>query len=358
MEFRRLNIFFTKQLFHWHENFNQRKMPWKGETNPYKIWLSEIILQQTRVAQGLSYYERFIENFPTIFVLAAASEDEVFRLWQGLGYYSRARNLHYSAQFIVANFNGQFPTTYKELLQLKGVGPYTAAAIASFAFKEKIAAIDGNVVRVLARFFGIYTPFDSNEGKKLFQEKAQLVLNETAPDIHNQAMMDFGANICKPQNPSCAQCVFQENCFAFTNQEQKELPIKSKKIQVKKRYFLGLHIEHLGEILIEKRQEKDIWKGLFQLPLLEVLNFNQQEISAIEDFLNNYLQAEQYEIHESSEIFQQKLSHQTIHLKVYHVKLAAQYKRKKNEIYTLNFSNFAFPKIFILYLQSKGLFLM
>jgi A/G-specific adenine glycosylase len=358
MNSKKINTFFSEQLFHWHETQNLRKMPWKGEKDPYKIWLSEIILQQTRVAQGLSYYQNFIATFPSVNDLALAHEDEVFRLWQGLGYYSRARNLHHTAKVIVTEFGAKFPQTYKELLLLKGIGPYTAAAIASFAFKENVAVVDGNVVRVLARFFNIDAPFNSSKGKKIFQEKAQIVLHKKAPDEHNQAIMDFGANVCKPQNPLCNECILNIHCVAYSKNTQNVLPTKAKKNLVKQRYFLVLHIEHLGEVLIEKRIINDIWKGLFQMPMIEVDGFKQHEMATIEDYLFTNFQVEQYELLNTSHIYKQKLTHQTIQIKVFHIKLPQNHKRKKNEIYTLNFTNFAFPKIFILYLQSKSLILM
>ena len=203
---------FTVKLLEWNAASNRREMPWKGEKDPYRIWLSEIILQQTRVEQGLKYYKNFIEAFPTVQELATAEEKKIFKLWEGLGYYSRCRNLIASAKMITSDFNGNFPNNYSDILKLKGVGPYTAAAISSFAFDEPQAVVDGNVQRVLARYFGVSTPIDSIVGKKFYQELAQSLLSNAQPSVYNQAIMDFGAVICKPQTPLCSTCIQREDC--------------------------------------------------------------------------------------------------------------------------------------------------
>ncbi|HLA58283.1 MAG TPA: hypothetical protein VK622_05965, partial [Puia sp.] len=203
---------FTDRLLEWNKHQNIRSMPWKGIKDPYKIWLSEIILQQTRVEQGWSYYEKFVKAFPTIDDLARAPEEKVFKLWEGLGYYSRCKNLIHTARYISSELNGIFPDNYEDILLLKGIGPYTAAAISSFAFNEPRAVVDGNVQRVLSRYFGIAIPIDSLQGKKLFQELAQTLLDKSFAGIYNQEIMDFGAVVCKPQNPLCTQCVHQQNC--------------------------------------------------------------------------------------------------------------------------------------------------
>ena len=220
---------FTQILLNWHENENDRTMPWKGEKNPYKIWLSEIILQQTRVDQGMNYYLEFINKYPTVTDLALANDDDVFKLWEGLGYYSRCKNMLISARQIVNEYNGVFPADYDSILKLKGVGPYTAAAIASFAYDLPHAVLDGNVFRVLARYFGISTPIDGSEGKVYFAQLAKQLLHEGASASYNQAIMDFGATICTPKLPLCSVCVFNQQCEAFFNKKVQELPVKAKK---------------------------------------------------------------------------------------------------------------------------------
>ena len=248
---------FANVLLKWYEE-HKRSLPWRDTKDPYRIWISEIILQQTRVVQGYDYYLRFLERFPDVFVLAAASEDEVMQQWQGLGYYSRARNLHAAAKTI-ANM-GHFPTTYEEIRALKGVGDYTAAAISSFAFGLPTAVVDGNVYRVLARHFGIFTPIDTATGKRVFRELAQQLLDEQHPGDYNQALMDFGALQCTPQSPQCTDCPLANTCVAFSTDSVDQLPVKSKKTEVKTRYFVYLYIRCEGKI---------IWQGLYEPPLFE-----------------------------------------------------------------------------------------
>lgn len=259
---------FAATLLQWFKN-NGRSLPWRETNDPYAIWLSEVILQQTRIAQGMSYWERFIAQWPTINDLAAATEDEVLKAWQGLGYYSRARNLHTAARQ-VANL-GEFPQTFKELKLLKGVGDYTAAAIASIAFGEPVAVVDGNVYRVLSRYYGISTPIDSTEGKKEFQTLAQSLLPTSEPADYNEAIMDFGAIQCTPSSPSCTTCPLCETCVAFREQRINELPVKSKKVKQRERHFTYLYIEYEGEIAIHQRGAGDIWQGLWELPQAEQL---------------------------------------------------------------------------------------
>ncbi len=247
-----------------------RPMPWKGERDPYKIWLSEIILQQTRVEQGLPYYERFVARYPTIDLLAAAPEDELFKMWEGLGYYSRARNLHATAQYIAQELGGQFPDTYEAIRALKGVGDYTAAAIASFAYGLPYAVLDGNVYRVLARYFGIDTPSDSNEGKKTFGTLAQAVLAPEQAGVFNQAMMDFGATHCTPALPKCGVCMLQSTCAGYAQNKVLQLPVKGKKQPKRGRYFIYVVFQLDTDTLVRKRSEKDIWKNLYEFPLIEM----------------------------------------------------------------------------------------
>lgn len=259
---------FTYEILTWYDQ-NKRNLPWRNTTSPYFIWLSEIILQQTKVDQGLPYYEKFISNFPTVQDLAKASEDEVLKNWQGLGYYSRARNLHKTAKIITEKYNGNFPSTYNEIIQLKGIGPYTAAAIASFAFKQKTAVVDGNVYRVLSRFFNISTPIDSTKGKKQFEELANILIDEKHPDLFNHAIMDFGAMQCTPKSPNCIQCPLSDNCEGYNKNLITQLPFKEKKTKIRNRYFNYLIVEKDHLFLFEKREEKGIWKNMYQFPLIE-----------------------------------------------------------------------------------------
>lgn len=244
-------------------------MPWKQEKDPYRIWISEIILQQTRVAQGEAYYLRFIKRFPDVQSLAKAPEDEVLKLWEGLGYYSRARNLHHTAQFIMSHHQGKFPSSYEDILALKGVGEYTAAAISSFAYNLPHAVVDGNVIRVLSRVFGILEPFDTAGGKKYFRELAQVLLDKQHAGIYNQAIMDFGATICKPAAPLCNDCPFRNKCVAFRQDRVAELPLKKNKTAKQSRHLYYLVFRYKAEVYIGKRSETDIWKGLYQFPLIE-----------------------------------------------------------------------------------------
>lgn len=255
-------------LIHWYAE-NKRELPWRETTDPYRIWISEIILQQTRVVQGLEYFNRFMERFPDVAALAKAPEDEVMKYWQGLGYYSRARNLHAAAKEILARHGGIFPEDHREVLSLKGIGEYTAAAICSFAWRQPYAVVDGNVYRVLARVFGIDTPIDSTAGKKEFAALAQALLDRRRPDLYNQAIMDFGALQCSPQTPACMYCPLREGCVAFATGTVDRLPVKAGKTVLKRRYFNYLHIHSGGNVLLAKREAKDIWRNLYEYPLIE-----------------------------------------------------------------------------------------
>ncbi|MBK8427068.1 MAG: A/G-specific adenine glycosylase [Lewinellaceae bacterium] len=262
------HLFFRNALLAWAAN-HLRPMPWKGERDPYKIWLSEIILQQTRVEQGLPYYEKFVTAYPTVTDLAHAPEDELFKLWEGLGYYSRARNLHFTAKYIAGELGGHFPDTYETIRALKGVGDYTAAAIASFAYNLPHAVLDGNVYRVLARFFGIETPTDTPAAKKEFTRLANAVLDTTQPGVFNQAMMDFGATHCTPQQPACPTCPVQTQCVAFQTGKVREIPLKSKAPAKKERFFCYAVFNAGADTFVRKRMGKDIWRGLFEFPAIE-----------------------------------------------------------------------------------------
>ena len=253
----------------WHRLENDRQMPWKGEKDPYKIWLSEVILQQTRVEQGWAYYERFVAAFPTVTDLAKAPETRVFKLWEGLGYYSRCRNLIFTARQIANERQGEFPRDLEGLLALKGVGAYTAAAIASFAFGLPHAVVDGNVMRVLSRFFGHAEPVDGPEGKRLFSSLAQSLLDREDPAGWNQAIMDLGATVCKPKAPCCTACPLRRRCVAFQQDRVTDFPVRSKKAARRKRYFYYMVVERNGRWLVRERTGRDIWRNLHDFPLIE-----------------------------------------------------------------------------------------
>lgn len=260
---------FSQKILDWYA-LNKRSLPWRSTVNPYKIWLSEIMLQQTRVAQGTSYYLSFEKHFPTIFDLANASEEKVLKLWQGLGYYSRARNLHFTAKHIVNNLNGEFPNTYKELVKLKGVGDYTASAIASIAFNEQQAVVDGNVYRVLARYYGVDLPINSTEGIKYFKILATEVMHSSNIRDYNQAIMEFGALQCAPKNPDCKICPLNDSCVALEKNLITTLPVKLKKTKIKKRNFNYLVVvDAIGNTLLQQRIGKGIWQNLYEFPLIE-----------------------------------------------------------------------------------------
>ncbi|MFK8284583.1 A/G-specific adenine glycosylase [Capnocytophaga canis] len=302
--------FFSQRLLQWY-NSEKRDLPWRQTTDPYKIWLSEIILQQTRVAQGLPYYERFTNHFPSVFDLANASEEQVLKLWQGLGYYSRAKNLHHTAKTIAFDLNGNFPTTHKELLKLKGIGDYTASAIASICFSESCAVVDGNVYRVLARVFGIETPIDTTSGIIQFKKLATKLLDPKNAGVYNQAIMEFGAIHCKPQLPMCESCVFSDKCVAKNQSKVERLPVKIGKTKIRKRYFNYIvPIDNQKHTILNKRNNKDIWQGLYEFPLIETEKPYSEaeiktEIDKIFDCITDIYLHKYEKIH--------KLSHQHIH---------------------------------------------
>lgn len=265
---------FSEKIIKWYKA-NQRQLPWRETTNPYLIWVSEIILQQTQVQQGLSYYLRFIERFPDVKSLAAASVDEVLQYWQGLGYYSRARNLHQAARTIVEN-GGIFPKDYKSVRALKGVGDYTAAAICSFAYKMPYAAIDGNAYRVLSRVFGIKSPIDTTSGKKEIAFLAEEMLDKKEPDVYNQAMMDFGSKLCSPKSPLCLNCPVSDICIAFALDKVSSFPVKSIKPKQRKRYLVYVFVKYQNMTYIHKRKAGDIWAGLYEPILIETDRLNDE----------------------------------------------------------------------------------
>ena len=268
-------------LIEWY-NDNKRELPWRDITDPYKIWISEIILQQTRVNQGLNYYLRFIERFPSVIELAQAHEDEVLKYWQGLGYYSRARNLHKAAQQIKSDFNGTFPQLHSQIIKLAGIGDYTAAAISSFAFNQPFAVVDGNVYRVLSRLFAIDTPIDSSTGKKEFSKLAENLLPESDSNIYNQAIMEFGALHCVPVSPDCTNCPLNAICRAYELNIVSQLPVKSLKTKVSNRFFNYLFIDYQGQTFLQKREAKDVWQNLYEFPLIET-----DKLLSIDELLND-----------------------------------------------------------------------
>ena len=303
--------FFTKALLNWNKNVNKREMPWKYETDPYKIWISEIILQQTRVSQGLEYYNRFILRFPNINSLATASEAVVFKHWEGLGYYTRCKNIIATAKYISGNLKGIFPNQYDAILQLKGIGSYTASAIASFAYNLPYAVLDGNVFRLLSRFFGVHTAVDSLEGKRFFNSLAQELLDKNLPGRYNQAIMDFGATVCKPV-PSCEICPLNKRCIAFASAIQLQLPVKEKKIVKRTRWFYFLVVRYRNKEYIRKREAKDIWQNLYEYILLEMPGAKTTgAIQASKEF-RAIFKGTSYTIGEVSVEYQQQLTHQTI----------------------------------------------
>ena len=259
---------FSDELLSWYHK-NKRDLPWRNTNDAYVIWLSEIILQQTRVEQGLPYFNRFVEKYPDVSSFAAADEDEVLKLWQGLGYYSRARNMLKTARMVAEHHGGKFPDDYDQLIKLKGIGEYTAAAVASFAANQPKAVVDGNVYRVIARYFGISEPINSTNGKKTFQATASELLNTKQPALHNQAIMEFGAMLCKPKNPACGICPVRTGCYAFLHNATTALPVKLNKVKVRERFFNYFLITQGDDILMNKRDDKDIWANMYDLPLIE-----------------------------------------------------------------------------------------
>ena len=308
---------FSDILSQWYA-INKRDLPWRSTVNPYYIWLSEIILQQTRVDQGLPYYLKFIDAFPTVADLANADEDLVLKLWQGLGYYSRARNLQFSAKLILSEFGSNFPDNHTDILKLKGVGTYTAAAISSFSFGLPFAVLDGNVIRVLSRVFGIQTPFDTTAGKKQFQKLAQELLDKKNPAEYNQAIMEFGALQCVPKSPKCNDCPIVNECIAFNTNTVSLLPVKSKKLKVKNRFLHFLVVNKNNEVLIGKRNS-GIWQGLYEFPFLE-FDENLNEKSVLKSPLwINFFKDSVKQISCISEEYIHKLSHQKIHAKFWEI---------------------------------------
>jgi A/G-specific adenine glycosylase len=347
--------FFNQPIHAWFALY-KRDLPWRNTRNPYFIWLSEIILQQTRIDQGLAYYIRFTEQYPTISDLANASEDQILKLWQGLGYYSRARNLHSTAKYIHHNFNGKFPDDYRSILSLKGIGDYTAAAIASISFDLEYPAVDGNVYRVLARYFGISEPTDTTLGKKLFNNLANELIKGTDPGMHNQAIMEFGALQCTPRNPDCLHCPLMEKCFAFSTNKITELPVKQKKTKQRNRYLNYLVLIRNNHTWLSKRLGNDIWKNMYEFPHIETTGeMSINELTEENEFqkyasakFSNILSVSSWKIH--------ILTHQRIHYRFIRIQLENENKLSDGliKVNKQDISNFAIPKLLENYINETG----
>lgn len=332
---------FSLLITNWYRQ-NSRALPWRKTKDPYFIWLSEIIMQQTRIDQGTSYYENF--NYPSIVDLANADEQQILNDWQGLGYYSRARNLHHSAKLVRDDFNGVFPSTYSEIIKLKGVGSYTAAAISSFAFNEKKAVVDGNVYRLLSRVFDISTPTDSSKGQKEFQFLADELIPSENPDIHNQAIMEVGSLVCTPKNPNCHECPLVSLCISHQTNMIAERPVKLKKTKVRDRYFHFLQYNNNGYTYLQQRTQKDIWQNMYQFPLIESETINTESIE--KQWSNQFI--------ESAEIIH-KLSHQNIRAIFHHItdppeNIDDSWVKIKNE----DIQDYPLPRIIDRYLEENS----
>lgn len=351
-----MDTFFGNTLIKWYK-IHKRELPWRDTKDPYKIWLSEIILQQTQVIQGLAYYYKFIEAYPTITDLANAKQDDVLKNWQGLGYYSRARNLHETAKKICVIYKGHFPNKYEDIIALKGIGAYTAAAIASFAYDMPHAVVDGNVYRVLSRVFGIKTPINSNEGKKQFQQLADELLLKKQPAIYNQAIMEFGSQQCKPVNPNCNECVLQEKCFANTHNNVAVLPVKINKTKIKNRYFNYFFIEDINNnVYVQQRTGKDIWQGLFELFLIET-----EKESTLDTLLKDkQLQTLLHKKHtfvKTPYKAKHVLSHQHLHATFYIIKTSVPFSKKTRFVKIKNLHDLAWPRLIDKFLNSCELYI-
>ncbi len=338
----------SEKLQSWYQS-NKRDLAWRSTKDPYKIWLSEVILQQTQVIQGSSYYLKFVDNYPTIKALAEAEEADVLKLWQGLGYYSRARNLHTAAKQVMLQFNGKFPETYETIITLKGVGTYTAAAIASIAYNEAKAVVDGNVYRVLSRLYDLDLPIDSTEGKKTFQNLANEILDSKNAGTHNQALMELGAICCKPRSPSCQSCPIQMHCLAYKNKSYAGLPVKSKTIKIRERYLEYIVLEYNKQFYLKKRTSQDIWKNMFEFFSIEMTE-KETEKKVLDDYCNVLnLKTNDFSIKGISPFVKHILTHQHIHARFHHLILSKVLKNaKSHDLVKYNieaFEKLAFPRL-------------
>lgn len=334
--------FFSKRLIGWYNN-NKRDLPWRKTKDPYKIWLSEIILQQTKIVQGLPYYLKFENKYPNVFELANANEEEILKLWEGLGYYSRARNLHKTSKIVINKLNGIFPTNYSDLIKLPGIGDYTASAISSFSINEINPVIDGNVYRFLSRYFGIKTAVNTNKSLKEFKNIAKLLISKKYPSEFNQAIMEFGALMCKPTNPNCETCLFKTNCFAYLGKEISNFPVKKLKKKIKDRFFNFLIFKSTNnQTLIEKREKKDIWQNLYQFPLIET-----DKNACHNTILNQLYEREHPDCADikielfNNKVYKHKLSHQNIYSCFWLINVN---KITKNQVKIFDLNLYPFPK--------------
>jgi A/G-specific adenine glycosylase len=345
---------FTRKLIEWYQ-LNKRQLPWRQSSDPYRIWVSEVILQQTRVDQGLSYYNNFLKKFPDIQALADAGEDEVLKSWQGLGYYSRARNMHAAAQQLVKDHAGRFPENYNDILSLKGIGEYSASAIASIAFNQKYPVIDGNVLRFVSRYFGIDIPVQSGKGRKIVSAKLDELISSREPGTFNEAMMEFGAMVCKPQAPLCSECIFMENCIAFRDGKVKDLPVKLYRAPVEKRFFNYLVIlqkeNKSSFIFINKRRNKDIWKNLYDFPLLET----NEEIDLKElqktPVWSQIFKGAKPQLLFQSHPYLHKLSHRELHINFFVFKMNNFNSDNYSRIRLDELSSYPIPRLIELFLE-------
>ncbi|MBQ6771681.1 MAG: A/G-specific adenine glycosylase [Bacteroidales bacterium] len=342
-------------LLNWYAQ-NRRNLPWRNNPSPYQVWISEVILQQTRVSQGLEYYLRFIEKWPDVKALAQASEDEVLKMWQGLGYYSRARNLHLCAKQVVTQFCGDFPADYEQLKQLKGVGDYTAAAIASIAFNLPCAVVDGNVYRFLSRLFDINTPINDKKGQKLFAQLADELLDRRHPSLHNQAMMEFGALQCTPKNPNCLLCPLQAQCLAFGRQTVMQRPVKSAKTKVTTQYLIYLVFRLDDKICLRKRSDKGIWRNLYDFPCLECKNPMSVEDAIASEEFKQLIGNVSFTVSKASPIFTHKLTHRTLIAQFIEIKLLQEWPPIETKDIFLarerDLENYPIPRLIDLYLNT------
>ena len=343
-------------LIAWYET-NSRSLPWRETRDPYRIWISEIILQQTRVQQGMDYYSRFVSQYPTVADLAQAPLEDVLKLWQGLGYYSRARNLHAAANQVMDQFGGVFPSRYQDILMLKGVGPYTAAAIASFAFQACCAVVDGNVYRVLSRLYDEALPIDGGPGKRLFQALADELISPDRPDLHNQAMMELGALVCTPTQPSCAICPLQEGCMAFAQGTVLQRPQKQGKTKVRDRYFQYFIFKWEGKVYLRQRKEKDIWSHLFEFFMIETEHSVDLDSLMASEALQQMLpDMSKCSWRVVAQDVKHLLSHQRIHASFYEVTLQEPLRSNTDLLCVdrADFHTYAIPQLLVKVLEKDG----
>lgn len=347
----------SENIIEWYIR-HKRDLPWRNSRSPYHIWLSEIILQQTRINQGIHYYMRFIDKYPDIESLAAANLDDILKLWQGLGYYSRARNMHATARAIVEDHLGKFPSTYKGLLKLKGIGPYTAAAIASIAFDIPVAVVDGNVFRVLARLFNEGTIINSTKGKSVFKELADSILDPTNPGMHNQALMELGSQVCRPKNPLCNHCPLSSNCKASLTGRVHDFPVKTPRNPVKPRFFNYLFITCNHKIFISRRNGRDIWNSLYEFPLIETpVPVSKSKLITLETW-KEIMKDMSFQIMGVSKTYRHQLTHQLIHATFYRIKITSEMRMAREQWISVEpdqLKRFAIPRLIERYLQDLKL---